>query len=61
MTVREVVKKLEADGWIQVRVTGSHRTFRHPTKLGIVTVSGNLHSDVPKGTLGNILRQAKLK
>ncbi len=38
MKVREVIRMLEADGWYQVRQTGSHRHFKHPVKFGIVTV-----------------------
>ena len=31
---REVIKKLTADGWYEVNVTGSHHQFKHPTKKG---------------------------
>jgi predicted RNA binding protein YcfA (HicA-like mRNA interferase family) len=59
MKVREVVRMLEQDGWVQLtQGAGSHRQFRHPTKPGRVTVAGNLGQDVARGTLGNILRQA---
>jgi predicted RNA binding protein YcfA (HicA-like mRNA interferase family) len=33
MKVRDVIKKLEADGWVHVRTTGSHRQFKHPRSL----------------------------
>ena len=39
---------------------GSHRQYRHATKPGRVTVSGNLGRDVPPGTLASILKQAGL-
>ena len=52
---------LEADGWALVSTEGSHRQFKHPTKIGRVTVSGNLGDDMPKGTLGSVRRQAGLK
>lgn len=61
MKVKEVIKLLESDGWIQVRTRGSHRQFRHPTKPGTVTVSGNLNIEVPPGTLKSALKQAGLK
>ena len=32
--VREIIKELERDGWVQVRHRGSHRHYHHPTKLG---------------------------
>ncbi|MCK4342830.1 MAG: type II toxin-antitoxin system HicA family toxin [Phycisphaerae bacterium] len=61
MKVREVIKLIEADGWVNVRTTGSHRQFRHSVKTGIVTVAGKLGVDVPPGTLNSILKQAGLK
>jgi len=59
--VREVIRLLERDGWILVMTGGSHRQFKHPTKPGRVTVSGNLGDDMPKGTFGSVKRQAGLK
>jgi predicted RNA binding protein YcfA (HicA-like mRNA interferase family) len=59
--VRDVIAELEADGWRLVRVRGSHRQFRHPSKAGTVTVAGKLSVDVPIGTLGSIWKQAGLK
>ena len=59
--MREVIRLLEADGWVLVNTEGSHRQFKHPTKPGRVTVSGNLGDDMPKGTFGSVKRQAGLK
>ena len=61
MKVRELIKLLETDGWVLVRTRGSHRQFRHPNKLGTVTVSGKPSVDVPPGTLNSALKQAGLK
>ena len=61
MKVREVIKLIEDDGWYLVRIRGSHRQFRHPSKPGVVTVSGNLGKDMPPGTLNSVLKQAQLK
>jgi predicted RNA binding protein YcfA (HicA-like mRNA interferase family) len=61
MTVREVVRLIEADGWRLVRTKGSHQQFHHPTKPGTVTVAGRPSTDVPPGTLNSILKQAGLK
>ncbi|MGA2970443.1 MAG: type II toxin-antitoxin system HicA family toxin [Acidimicrobiales bacterium] len=61
MKVREVISELEQAGWVQIRQTGSHRHFKHATLPGSVCVAGNLGDDVPKGTLGNIVRQAGLE
>jgi predicted RNA binding protein YcfA (HicA-like mRNA interferase family) len=59
--VREVIRLLEADGWRVVVTAGSHRQFKHPQKSGRVTVSGYPGDDMPKGTLGSVMRQAGFK
>jgi len=41
VTVREVIKLIEADGWYLDRQRSSHRQFKHPTKPGLVTVAGH--------------------
>ena len=61
MKVREVIRLLEHEGWKLVVTRGSHRQFKHPTKAGRVTVSGNLGDDMPKGTFASVKRQAGLK
>ncbi|HQF92447.1 MAG TPA: type II toxin-antitoxin system HicA family toxin [Synergistaceae bacterium] len=53
-------KQLEADGWILIKVKGSHHHFKHHAKPGKVTVK-HPQKDVPEGTRQNILRQAGLK
>ncbi|MEO6858621.1 MAG: type II toxin-antitoxin system HicA family toxin [Solirubrobacteraceae bacterium] len=60
MKVRDVIKVLEADGWRLDRQRGSHRIFRHETKLGTVTVAGKPSIDLPAGTLASIGRPAGL-
>jgi len=56
----ELIKILEADGWVEVRVKGSHHHFHHPDKPGIVTVVHPKKNEMP-GTANSILRQAGLK
>ncbi len=60
MDSRELIKQLEADGWYLVRTRGSHRQYKHPIKLGIVTIP-HPKRDLPKGTLNSIFKQAGLK
>ncbi len=38
LSSREIVKKIEADGWVHVKTRGDHYQFRHPTRPGKVTV-----------------------
>jgi predicted RNA binding protein YcfA (HicA-like mRNA interferase family) len=61
MKVREVLKMLEQDGWYLDRTRGSHRQFKHPTKLGLVMVPGKPNDDLGPGTFNSILKQAGLK
>jgi predicted RNA binding protein YcfA (HicA-like mRNA interferase family) len=61
LKVREVIRRIEEDGWRFERQRGSHRIYRHPRKRGTVTISGRPGQDVPAGTLGSILKQAGLK
>ena len=61
MKVREVIRLVEADGWYQVRIRGSHRQFQHDSKPGTLTVAGKPSLDLPPGTLNSILKQAGLK
>ena len=61
MKVREVIKLIEADGWYLVVTKGSHRQYKHPTKLGRVTVAGHPSHNLAPGTLNSILKQAQLE
>ena len=59
MKVKDLIEQLEADGWYLDRTKGSHRQYRHPTKLGTVTVTvpGKLSKDLATGTLKSIWKQ----
>jgi predicted RNA binding protein YcfA (HicA-like mRNA interferase family) len=61
MKVRDVIKRIEQDGWYLSRTSGSHRQYKHPTKLGLVTIPGKPGDDLAPGTLNSILKQAGLK
>lgn len=56
----DLIKMIEADGWYEVRVSGSHHHFKHPTKKGVVTIP-HPKKDLPSGTVKSILKQAGLK
>ena len=57
---REVKRKLEAAGFVQVGQTGSHVKFAKTTSEGTLTATVPKHRDVAAGTLRSILRQARL-
>lgn len=57
MTSRDVIRRLERDGWTCVRTKGSHHQFKHPTRPGLVTVP-HPKRDLPLGTLRAVFKQA---
>ncbi len=60
MNSKEIIKRLESEGWVRVNTKGSHQKFKHPNKKGIVTVA-HPKKDYPIGTLKSIFRQAGWK
>jgi predicted RNA binding protein YcfA (HicA-like mRNA interferase family) len=61
MKIRDLIRRLERDGWLLARTRGSHRQYKHFVKRGVVTVPGRLSDEVAPGTLNSILKQAGLK
>ena len=59
MTSQEVINILKKNGWVLVRITGSHHIFKHPTKSGHVTVP-HPRKDLTMKTLKSIERQSGL-
>ena len=57
MTSREIIKKLEEDGWFLVDVVGSHHQFKHPEKPGKVTIP-HPKKDLTIKTIASIERQS---
>lgn len=61
MKVKELLKILHEDGWVENGHTkGGHIQLEHPTKRGKVTVPSH-SGDMPPGTLNSIWKQAGLK
>ncbi len=60
MDSRKLIKRLQDDGWVLKRISGSHHHFVHPTKKGLVTVP-HPKRDLPIGTLRSIEKQANIK
>ncbi|MBR0255501.1 MAG: type II toxin-antitoxin system HicA family toxin [Bacteroidales bacterium] len=59
--VIEVIRMLEADGWIMVRQRGDHRQFKNPNKRGLVTISNKKSATLEQEILNNIWKQAGWK
>lgn len=60
MKSRDIIRKLEEDGWFLVSTKGSHHQFKHDLKAGRVTVPHPKH-DIPLGTLKSIEKQAGIE
>jgi predicted RNA binding protein YcfA (HicA-like mRNA interferase family) len=59
VTGREVLKALMGVGFVHVSTKGSHAKVAHPDgRVAVVPMHGG--RDIPRGTLGSILRQAGL-
>ncbi|MBV9848150.1 MAG: type II toxin-antitoxin system HicA family toxin [Armatimonadetes bacterium] len=61
MKVKEVIRRLEAEGWALSRRKASHRTFKKDGVADVVTVSGVDGKDVSPGQLQDIKRKAGWK
>lgn len=57
MKSAEIIRRLEANGWVLHHVKGSHHQFKHANKKGKVTVP-HPEKDLPRGTLRSIYKQA---
>lgn len=60
MNSRELIKRLEAEGWTLHHVKGSHHQFKHFEKPGKITVP-HPKKDFPLKTLNSIFKQAGWK
>ncbi len=56
---RDLIRRLQADGWYLVRTRGSHCQFKHPSRPGLITVP-HPKRDLPAGTWHAIVRAAGL-
>jgi predicted RNA binding protein YcfA (HicA-like mRNA interferase family) len=54
---RDIKRRLERNGWILVRIRGSHHVFRHPT-AGATIVLPHPKKDLGIGLTRAIYRQA---
>lgn len=61
MNAKQLVKRLETEGWRETRVRGSHRIFKHPEKTQTIVVPDHGSKDIATGTLNRILKDAGLK
>ncbi len=58
LSSREIVSILMANGFIFISQKGSHQNYRHPN--GHSTIVPADRKEMPRGTLGSIIRQSGL-
>jgi predicted RNA binding protein YcfA (HicA-like mRNA interferase family) len=61
MKIRDVLKRLQEDGWYMARQRGSPRVLKHPVKKGIVVVAGHPSKELAPGTRKSIWKHAELE
>ncbi|MBB1610984.1 MULTISPECIES: type II toxin-antitoxin system HicA family toxin [Pseudomonas] len=59
MQSRQLIKELEATGWVLERVTESHHLFKHPYRPNTVPAP-HPKKDLPRGTVRAIRKLAEL-
>ena len=57
MKSADIIRRLQADGWVLDRVRGSHHQFKKTGAVALITVP-HPEKDLPTGTLRNIYRCA---
>jgi predicted RNA binding protein YcfA (HicA-like mRNA interferase family) len=60
MKIRDMIALVETRGWGLVRTRGSHRQYRHPERVGTVTIAGKPGKDLSQDMISSILKQAGL-
>ena len=60
MKIRDIIRRIERDGWRLHSTVGSHRQYKHPVKKGRVTIAGHPSKDIDAKTLRSVLIQAGL-
>ena len=57
---KRLCKVLESQGWILLRINGSHHIYGRPDRPAIIPVPVHGNSDLPTGTQRALMRQAGL-
>jgi predicted RNA binding protein YcfA (HicA-like mRNA interferase family) len=57
---RDIKRRLEKEGWVVERITGSHHVFKHP-QTGNTVVLPHPKKDLGPGLIHSIYKQANWK
>ena len=60
MVYKDIDKKLQANGWVKVRVHGSHNMYKHPDHTACLSVPGHGKDSVSKGVIRVLERETGL-
>ncbi|MDG4549359.1 MAG: type II toxin-antitoxin system HicA family toxin [Candidatus Contendobacter sp.] len=60
MNSKEIIKRLEDDGWTLRGVKGSHHIYAHPSRSGHISVP-HPKKELGVGLVNKLLKQAGLK
>ncbi|HEU4882123.1 MAG TPA: type II toxin-antitoxin system HicA family toxin [Longimicrobium sp.] len=58
MRLPELIRRLEDDGWMRVRLRGPHRQYIHPQKRGLLTIRRHLAHELAPDAVHSVLLQA---
>ena len=62
MRIKEIIKRLEAEGWILVRQKGSHKQYKNPGITELITIPDHGSNKEPSiGVLNDIMKKAGWK
>jgi len=56
MKVKDVIKKMEADGWYYIGTTGDHHKYKKEGRRATAAVAGKPSDEVSPGVLAQIRR-----
>lgn len=59
--VRDTIRLVERDGWLLIRIRGSHRQYRRMEKPGTVAIAGKPGDGLPRGMWASVMKQVGLK
>ena len=61
MKFRELIRLIEAEGWILLDARGGHRQYQHTIRHKLITIAGGLDDELGPGTADQILIHCRLK
>ena len=60
MVFKDIDKKLRKNGWVKVRVNGSHNIYKHEDFMGCISVPDHRKESISTGVLRTLERDTGL-